>query len=401
MCLVQQATSLVQIQPPLKRLACFAHTLQLCVRDGLKEANMNTALAKISKICSLLHTNTVFKDVFEIRFGPNVTIPQVTSTRWNSTLHCINAFLELDEERVRRVLDDVNQTNLVPSAREYSQLKELSHVLQPFLEATTVVQGDKGVTISAVVPSVVGLYHHLQHLQPVYLDSMVAALRDSLETRFAGILVIAGLLPLIKSEKPLDFHDYIYFIAAVLDPNFHFWWLQKISDNEEETAALKEKVLSELQHFCSTLKKNRPGLLSLPSQPSSTEVVSEGTPPQKKKACVSTSLFAYFKPNTGTSSDSDLTQLDFAAEMQYYSSLVLQSSELSPVNVLRFWGRHRKELRLLSAAALSVFLVPASSAPVEQVFSEGGILMRPHCPRLEANCVEKLVFLKCNLDKFE
>ncbi|XP_020670837.3 uncharacterized protein LOC110091171 isoform X1 [Pogona vitticeps] len=400
--LVQQAASSAGTQQPLKRLACFAHALQLCVSDGLKEAKRSTALAKVFGTCSLLHTSAVFKDAFERRFGPNFTIPEFVSTRWSSTLHLINAFLELDEEQMRKALDDGNQTNLKLSVTEYCQLKELSQILQPFLEATMVVQSDKGVTISVVVPSVVGLYHHLQHLQPIYLESMVVALRNSLETRFAGILVIAGLLPPVpqsEGQRPLGFHDYIYFIAAVLDPNFHFWWLQKVSDNEEETAELKEKVLSELQQFCCTLEKNQPRLLSSPSQSSRTEAVSGA--PQKKKACMSTSLFAYIKPSTGTSSASDLEQMDFGAEMRSYSSLVTQSSECSPVNVLRFWGRHCKELRLLSAAALSVFLIPASSAPVERVFGEGGIVMRPLCGRLGADHVEKIVFLKCNLDKFE
>lgn len=48
-----------------QRLQCFAHTLQLVVGDGLKETNaISRALSKVSKISSLLHTSTTFKEVF-------------------------------------------------------------------------------------------------------------------------------------------------------------------------------------------------------------------------------------------------------------------------------------------------------------------------------------------------
>lgn len=40
--------------------------------------------------------------------------------------------------------------------------------------------------------------------------------------------------------------------------------------------------------------------------------------------------------------------------------------------------------------------VPASSAPIERVFSHGGIIMRPHRARLGDTMLSKLIFLKCN-----
>ncbi|KAG8006702.1 hypothetical protein GBF38_022671 [Nibea albiflora] len=42
-----------------KRQQCFAHTLQLTVGDGLKDARiMNSSFAKLSKLSSLLHTSS-------------------------------------------------------------------------------------------------------------------------------------------------------------------------------------------------------------------------------------------------------------------------------------------------------------------------------------------------------
>ncbi len=70
-----------------QRLQCFAHTLQLVVGDGLKETKLVCpSLSKLSKLSSLLHTSTTFKDVFDSEFGEQKGIPAAVNTRWNSTL---------------------------------------------------------------------------------------------------------------------------------------------------------------------------------------------------------------------------------------------------------------------------------------------------------------------------
>ena len=40
--------------------------------------------------------------------------------------------------------------------------------------------------------------------------------------------------------------------------------------------------------------------------------------------------------------------------------------------------------------------IPATSAPVERVFSQSGILMRPHRAKMSDEVLEMLMFLKCN-----
>jgi len=43
-----------------------------------------------------------------------------------------------------------------------------------------------------------------------------------------------------------------------------------------------------------------------------------------------------------------------------------------------------------------IFCVPASSTPVEHVFSHGWVIMRPHRARLRDQMLSALVYLKCN-----
>jgi len=44
----------------------------------------------------------------------------------------------------------------------------------------------------------------------------------------------------------------------------------------------------------------------------------------------------------------------------------------------------------------NVFCTPATSAPVERIFSQSGQLMRPHRARMSDSLLETLAYLKCN-----
>ena len=93
-----------------KRLSCFAHSLQLVIRDGLTSLTaIKPALGKCSKLANMLHQSAL-------------------------------------------------------TTKEFSQLQELVKILEPFAEATDLTQGDKMVTISCVVPVVLSLTRMLASL---------------------------------------------------------------------------------------------------------------------------------------------------------------------------------------------------------------------------------------------
>jgi len=52
--------------------------------------------------------------------------------------------------------------------------------------------------------------------------------------------------------------------------------------------------------------------------------------------------------------------------------------------------------RSLRPIALQLFCAPCSSAASERVFSQAGLIMRPHRSRLSKSMLAQLVFLKCN-----
>lgn len=166
----------------MQRLSCFTHSLQLVIKDGLKEASgLSGTLSKLSRAANLLHSGTSFKDYFEANFG-DATIPTANATRWNSTLKQVKAYVNFDIQMLAYVLDSEGHKSLILSQREYAQLKELIEVLDPFLEATNLTQGEKTVTVSVVVPCVLTLHSHLQEIRERvrYCGPLVRALENSM-----------------------------------------------------------------------------------------------------------------------------------------------------------------------------------------------------------------------------
>lgn len=180
-----------------KWISCCAHTLQFVVADGLKCAlSARPALAKASRMSTLMHTCGLFRDSFEKKFGTTVTITAAVCTCWNSTLRQVKSIIRLDCQRLSEVC--TNHKDALPTEREWSVLKELVEILNPFLQATDVYQGEKVVTISAEVPSVLSLNHQLQRLQGTtdrFLTTMIKALQKSLKHRFSGVFINAPMMP--------------------------------------------------------------------------------------------------------------------------------------------------------------------------------------------------------------
>lgn len=195
-----------------QRLQCFAHTAQLVVGDGLKETKAtSSALAKLSKLSSLLHTSPSFKDMLDGEFGEERGIPAAVCTRWNSTLRQVQAVLKFDHLKLCTVLEKSGHKDISFTGREWNMLKELVEVLKPFAEATDLTQGEKVVTISTVVPCVLSLNHHLDKMKRrvQFLQGLVKSLQASLTRRFLGIFTNLKMAT-AKDETTPPFSDPVY-----------------------------------------------------------------------------------------------------------------------------------------------------------------------------------------------
>ena len=240
----QQDVETIQSSCRQKRLQCFAHTLQLVVRDGLKETKvLNSAMAKVTKFCSLLHSTCGMKEAFEEHYGGNRSIPSAVATRWNSTLRLV---IGLDPQNLNSLLESQGHRGLCLSARECGQLQELVEVLAPFLQATDLTQGEKVVTLSAALPCVLSLNSHLTRMLTAtrHLVGLVKALQMSIKRRFQGIFVNVKMDNSHELAADLPFGDTVYVMSALLDPSFCLFWLeQDVLAPDEVKSDVKEMII--------------------------------------------------------------------------------------------------------------------------------------------------------------
>ncbi|CAL8269524.1 unnamed protein product [Arctogadus glacialis] len=166
------------------------------------------------------------------------------------------------------------------------------------------------------------------------------------------------------------FSDPVYLKAAALDPAFSLLWVEPhVLVNRDIKAEVAQRVKELiLQDAAET---EQPVLLVDEEEQ---EDLGEGE-----------GLFAAYhkrqKKDVGTSP---------ALQLSHYLDLA------DGQNTLLFWALNMKTLPSLFRVAIRVLAVPASSAPVERVFSHGGIILRPHRAQMTDRLLANLIFCKCN-----
>lgn len=144
-----------------------------------------------------------------------------------------------------------------------------------------------------------------------------------------------------------------------------------------------------------------PQPIAAESEPEAT--VPDETAPPVKKAKVMGICAKYLQKqidNTPASSSSRNTvRSQFERYVKYDHAIELDESGAPiEINPLKFWQNANvvSEMPALSKLALRVLTVPASSAPVERLFSHGGIIFRPHRRKMADSNLSQLIFLKVN-----
>src|ERR1700761_7752003 len=102
--------------------------------------------------------------------------------------------------------------------REWSQFGQLAEMLDPFLEATCLTEGEQVVTISYVLPSVLSLVRYLQDIKPrlKHCNPLCNALLSSLHQRFRGMLhrLHLSTTDCVNDVAHLPYSSDIYIIAT-------------------------------------------------------------------------------------------------------------------------------------------------------------------------------------------
>ena len=116
----------------IEHQACFAHTLQLVVKDGLaKVGKIGVAIKKCSNLVSFVRKSTMAADVLQ----HETKLQTSNTTRWNSQLKMIRSVLKLPESKLAEIHDAPKLTS-----NERNILQDIVEIVLPFEEATDFVQ---------------------------------------------------------------------------------------------------------------------------------------------------------------------------------------------------------------------------------------------------------------------
>lgn len=148
-------TSAVKNYTTYTHVPCFAHTIQLCVNDALKQfPQLDTLFNKAKKITThFRHSSkeTTKLNYMETQFGmKHLKLKQECQTRWNSMFHMIQRLLTVKAPLSAVLISETKVANLTPN--EWKSAQSIVPVLAKLEHVTTVMGGSKYPTISLVIP---------------------------------------------------------------------------------------------------------------------------------------------------------------------------------------------------------------------------------------------------------
>ncbi|CAM4982833.1 unnamed protein product, partial [Rotaria socialis] len=339
------------------RLPCFIHCLQLVVNDGIKSCTLaSSSLKKVASLAKLAHCSTEFAERLS---KVNYSIPRANRTRWNSQYQTVKKVINIPSSTLNSILNDLKKNELIINTKDRKILEEFVSLFELFNEATLVTQGENFVTISLAAPTILGILFDLErelNSSSLVLTSLCETLISSIKARFSGLLRHFDYdVPFGCYSMSERFSDPIFLIAPLFDTRFKLLWLENLHSSNEAAEVPKINELS--SHDVSIKIRN----LSV------------------KRKC----LFPYFgevKKISHTDKSKILTELDqYLCEENSKENLIFEKKHLYPC---------------LYQLGLKYLSVPATSAPVERIFSQGGFVMRPHRASLTPKNVCLLTFLK-------
>lgn len=442
-----------------EHVRCFCHTAQLAVKTALEDT---PAIQNLLKTCRdfvrLVKTSNIASgrlrtiqqdqlDLLEEREAPDPEDPHYHSrplklvqdvvTRWSST-HMMCQRLALLESPIRQLCEEYKKDDASWSYAfndlQWKQLKQLCDILQPCADAIKMLEGDKYVTLSFVVPTIVMLRAMLegksaeQPQMPDYhgYDEAVNAVRHAILQE----MDVPGRFD--RFSKPSRF-------AAALDPRFR--GLSFLGNQSNQNVLWNEIYRYCKDNFVPAAPPAAPppaapapppaGAVPLPGPPVPPPAAAPPAAPPPAAAPIPAPVAPVAPapvapaphapaavppawqpparvPGAGLYAPNSLHALllrSFGApapadplleEIKAYRALNIGPEAIDDVNPLDWWKQHEPHFPTLAKAARRFLCIPASSAPSERVFSKVNSVVTKRRASLLPEKVEKLVFLKHN-----
>lgn len=144
-------------------LPCFAHTINLVVRESLKA--VQPVVDKVKNMVEYFHRSPVATEhlrATQQQMGlQELRLDQDVVTRWNSTYYMLNRFVQQKDA----IIALINLSLLTLSLEEWEMLMEACEALKPFEDVTVEISDERYVNIQNIFYYLqIYTYARFQHL---------------------------------------------------------------------------------------------------------------------------------------------------------------------------------------------------------------------------------------------
>ena len=365
----------------LKRLSCFAHTLQLVVATLNSDPSTKDLLDTVYRIVKKV--NRSGKAVEDLVAWSGKKLVSHSPTRWTTAYLVVHRLVEV-KEHLQQVAVKHNIEMLQPE--HWEALEQVDKLLSLFAVFTDTSGGEKYATISQVIPYIMELHYHLKQMSNSEAMSNAAELLDAqLTHRFQ----------FVTDPKAFN-HSPIYVVATMLDPGYKIM-LDSVQI-EYGRAKCLEMIKSARRQVEQDPLSNNSDKADSPSATSDIEASQQITSPPSKRAKSRYSLMLLQEMAQEKAKDREMSQKKgYLKTAQSQLDTYLQSSIDDYPDPFEYWESRCPTLTVLAPFAMDVLSIPASSTSVERVFSTAGHCSSGRKNRLSGRRLEREVLIKKNI----
>lgn len=342
---------------------CFAHTLNMIVRDSLKY--ISSTLDQVNSIA--MHFNSIIELSNKFLYcQKNMGIDEPKKLLcddgvwWNSTYHMLERFLEL-EGAINSTFEDSDLPLANLAAEEWLLLKNVCEILQPFESVTKTVSAEHYMSGSLIIVLTTGLLNVCTKLTNYELCTSSQYVLQELETGLQFRL------------SDVEYNETLA-MSTFLDPRFKSYPFR----NNDAFEKIK----------C-TIVDNAVELMSL-TENTSAVIKTEVTDTERKL-----SVWDSIDEAVSLKQPSENKTTKAGSEVKRYIEAELLKRNEDP---LKWWSKHDEDYPRLCELFKTRCCVLASSVPCERLFSKYREDLNQRRARLNSETVEQILFLNGNTD---
>jgi len=345
----------------MQHFPCFAHTLQLSLKEGLSLPHVEETLKIARTIVAFFNHSPsrieMLRRECESRNPPVAfrKLKQETPTRWGSTFKMLQSLYSL-RSPLRDVLESTHIE--IPSTEFWQKAKSLIDILDPLNCITEQLSAQNVTTLSSIYPILINLTAKiLASTGDQFSDRFRRTVKDSIEKRFNTSSIRSVMQ-----------------VSCILDPRF-----KKLPFLNQTAKTSAKKIAIDHIKKASNGDDSNTSISSTDSEPATTTATTN-------------SLASIYGASLFSQSSSVKTVEQEMAE--YLCSPPLSFGD----DPLQWWKENSENLPRMAKVAAKLLPVPATSVPSERLFSKSGLILRSRRSRLSGEMVNKLLFLSENSD---